>query len=497
MAKRKQRMLALHQAQYDFVNASEFITALLGGRGVGKTFSGAVKVLTQARGGEDWMSVSPDNGVILDTTFPTFMEVARNYRKLVRAVRSPYPRIWFKTQDGGEANIIMRSGEVPEKLRGPNKAGLWLDEASIMVRDVFDIGIATLRAKGGANQVFLTMTPRGKYHWTFDLFYELLDEYQELVSDPERIKMFGGQYYLQKPDTYMVQAASYMNPFLPPGYSDKLRQQYSDEFAEQEIEGNFVDIAGLLFTRDNFRIIGAMDVPRGGQRIRYWDQASTPGKGDYSVGLLMLRDTSGRFIVESVVRGQWSPKDRRDIMLRTAELDREKYHNEVVIYVEQEPGSGGKEQMDQNVVWLAGFPVYRDQVARSGKKNVRGVPLPNEAKVTRAMPFAAMVENENVFLVRAGWNESFIGEMCSFPESTHDDQVDCAAGAFNKLATRVSSGVSAELRKVDKLQSHAARVLQLASDLRLSRSGSLGKTESFPERIERQLDNSRNGGGPQ
>jgi len=496
---KKVRSLLLHQKQADFVSSSANISALLGGRGVGKTFSGAVKILTQAKNGEPWMSVSPDSGIILDTTLPTFIEICRHYKKLIRYVRSPYARVWFKTQDGGEANLIMRSGEAPEKLRGPNKAGLWLDEASIMSRDVFDIGIATLRIKNAANQVFLTMTPRGIHHWTFSLFYQLVDEYEQLQIDPARLVQISGQTYMTRDNTEIIRAASYENPFLPDGYADRLRAEYSEEFAQQEIEGNFIDLSGLMFNRSDFQFIDAIQVPRLGTRVRYWDQASTPGSGDFSVGLLMCRDASGRFIIESIVRGQWSAKERRDIMKRTAAVDAEKYNNEVVIYVEQEPGSGGKEQMDQNVTWLAGYPVYRDKVAGSGKRKVQGVMLPNQAKVVRAQPLSAMAENENIYLVRGKWNERFLGELSSFPESRHDDQVDAASGAFNKLAQRSSSRVSPELQKVNQLQSHAARILQMAEDSRLQQLSELGnaaknKPANSPERLKRGLDDSARGG---
>jgi predicted phage terminase large subunit-like protein len=35
--------------------------------------------------------------------------------------------------------------------------------------------------------------------------------------------------------------------------------------------------------------------------------------------------------------------------------------------------------------------------------------------------------------VRGAWNEDFFSELESFPEGSHDDQVDAASGAFKKL----------------------------------------------------------------
>jgi len=69
---------------------------------------------------------------------------------------------------------------------------------------------------------------------------------------------------------------------------------------------------------------------------------------------------------------------------------------------------------------LAGFIVHAETV--SGAKEVR------------ASPFAAQCEAGNVRLVQGGWCATFIEELISFPSGAHDDQVDAAAGAFNKLA---------------------------------------------------------------
>ena len=42
----------------------------------------------------------------------------------------------------------------------------------------------------------------------------------------------------------------------------------------------------------------------------------------------------------------------------------------------------------------------------------------------------------NVKIVRGQWNTAFLDELCEFPMGKHDDQVDTASGAFNKLALR-------------------------------------------------------------
>jgi predicted phage terminase large subunit-like protein len=102
-------------------------------------------------------------------------------------------------------------------------------------------------------------------------------------------------------------------------------------------------------------------------------------------------------------------------MRQTAALD----GPEVAIWVEQEPGSGGKESAEISVRELAGFAVHIERVTGD--------------KQTRALPFAAQCEAGNVRLVRGPWLAAFIDELTSFPAGKRDDQVDAASGAFNKL----------------------------------------------------------------
>ncbi len=70
-----------------------------------------------------------------------------------------------------------------------------------------------------------------------------------------------------------------------------------------------VPAEGAMFQRQWFNLIGAAPVDAAA-RVRYWDKAATSGGGDWSVGLLMARTRDGRFVVEDVVRGQWSSQQR-------------------------------------------------------------------------------------------------------------------------------------------------------------------------------------------
>lgn len=158
-------------------------------------------------------------------------------------------------------------------------------------------------------------------------------------------------------------------------------------------------------------------VPQFADRIRYWDKAGTEGAGAYTAGVL-LAVKDGLIYVEDVVRGQWSARNREQMMKETAERDDAKYGN-VQIWIEQEPGSGGKESAEATIQNLAGYSVRADP------------PVGN--KDARLDPFAAQAEAGNVRLLRGDWNEDYIEELISIPNGVYRDQADATAGAFNKL----------------------------------------------------------------
>lgn len=422
----------IYGKQAEFLKATEWLRGFVGGRGTGKTWVGSYAIATQARAGEPWMCISPDAGVVHETTYPTFCEVIKELGLLKRQVLSPYPRVYFYTLDGGTASLVFRSAEKPGKLRGPSKAGIWIDEASVQAGEVFDVAAATLRHKGKMGPCLMTFTPRGRTHWTFDKFFQPIDEPEAIEGNTE---MIGGRWYRHRPNTALVRAHTADNPFLPESFHDVLASQYSSQFAQQELAGEFIDVSGLMFRREWFRLVD--EAPRDCMRVRYWDKAATPGSGSYTAGVLIARDNLGQFYVEDVVRGQWSPHERDTVIEQTAERDSRKYRGEVIIVTEQEGGSGGKEIAHQMVTRMAGYPVFRDVVGGKQSRNKDGVTLPGEGKITRALGIAAQAEAGNVFLVRGDWNADYLDELTAFPESSVADQVDASSGAFNKLTGKL------------------------------------------------------------
>ncbi|MEI6881331.1 MAG: phage terminase large subunit [Bacteroidota bacterium] len=366
------------------------------GRGSGKTWAGAYDLIMQATSEEGrgfrYSVISPTYKILSETTLLAFLDLGRELGAFHQSDfrRTPYPSVMLS----GGSTVVFRSGEDPESLRGPNYGGIWLDEASLMVKDVFDIAIASLRQKPSWNWLTATFTPKGRQHWTYHKFGNKSD-----------------------PDVGLVQAPTSANFALPRDFESKVRSQYTSNFARQELSGEFVDLDGGQVQREWFPIVEqSQSVVR---RVRAWDKASTEDGGCYTAGVLIGKSDSGLYYVEHVVRGQLSSHARNELIKQTAAADKAKYGT-VETLVEQEPGSGGKESAEFTIKELAGYPVYSER--------------PTGNKEVRFQPFAAQAEAGNIRLVNGHWNSDYLDELVAFPASEFKDQADATSGAFNRLA---------------------------------------------------------------
>lgn len=172
---------------------------------------------------------------------------------------------------------------------------------------------------------------------------------------------------------------------------------------------------GNMFKRDWFDVVD--HAPQNATAwIRYWDKAGTEGgTGAKTAGVLMSY-AAPYWYIENVIAGRWSALERENTIKQTAVSDGKR----ATVWVEQEPGSGGKESAEATIRNLAGYTVRAER--------------PTGDKVTRAEPFAAQCEARNVKLVRGDWNYSYLDELTAFPNGATKDKVDASSGAFNKLA---------------------------------------------------------------
>jgi len=54
------------------------------------------------------------------------------------------------------------------------------------------------------------------------------------------------------------------------------------------------------------------------------------------------------------------------------------------------------------------------------------------SKIERARASSPYIEGGRVFLVRGGWNESFLNQIAMFPNAKHDEHIDLTAYAIER-----------------------------------------------------------------
>jgi predicted phage terminase large subunit-like protein len=384
----------LHRAQQAFLKSDALFKAFCGGIGSGKSWAGSYDLIRRAKAGRLYLVVAPTYSMLADATFRSFCAVAEALGVLdtTAVKKSPPPQVRLLTG----AEVLFRSADEPDRLRGPNLSGVWLDEASLMHEDVFSVAIGRLREGGEQGWLTATFTPKGRQHWTYETFAA------------------------GRPNTALVTCKTSDNPFLPPAFHATVREQYTSAQAEQELDALFIDAAGTLFCRDWFAVLD--ELPDLAKLVRAWDLAATPKDEDrardpdWSAGVLLGRGEGRVFYVVDVVRLRDTPRRVEDLVARTAEED----GRGVTVAMEQEPGSSGVAVVDSYRRLLRGYRFFSSR--------------PTGSKADRAQPLAAAAEQGAVKLIRGPWNKDFLDELCVFPFGRHDDQVDAASAAFTLLA---------------------------------------------------------------
>ncbi len=102
---------------------------------------------------------APTHEMLRDTVIRPFLMMTKKAGILSRwNISTKTAVLW------GDRIILFRSGDDPEKFRGPNLGWFWLDEAALLKPDSWDIVMATLREN--PERAWITTTPRG-YDWIY------------------------------------------------------------------------------------------------------------------------------------------------------------------------------------------------------------------------------------------------------------------------------------------------------------------------------------------
>jgi len=211
--------------QMDFVSSEEPVVLLCGGRGAGKTFCGATWAMRMMLGWPGSVGlIGAQNPAQLDAV------VLKALVQSLESVGCPWacgePPPWFRSRYKRHAGVVsipngsqalcrsMHESGSDRNIRGLEVQWCWLDEVREMTEYTFDVVSACLRGFGaGPYLLRMTTTPNGR-DWCY------------------RRCMEGG--------ARVIPARTADNWHLPADYEDRLRSQYSEEMAAQELDAAIV-----------------------------------------------------------------------------------------------------------------------------------------------------------------------------------------------------------------------------------------------------------------
>ena len=172
--------------------------------------------------------------------------------------------------------------------------------------------------------------------------------------------------------------------------------------------------------------------------VRAWDLAATEDKKNtrpedgpaYTAGVLIGRRKNGRFVIGDVINRRMNSSDVRQTVLNTAKMDKAKYGRKVRIRMNQDPGQAGKEQAENYLKLLAGFPVTI--TPETGSKETRAEPLSAQWIGPEGSEYGL------VDVLIAPWTETYLGQLEAFPESKFKDMVDASSTGFLELQSKAT-----------------------------------------------------------
>lgn len=202
-----------------------------------------------------------------------------------------------------------------------------------------------------------------------------------------------------------------------------------DPLTRQQLEHGdwWVVPGGAFFEPDFFEMHDA--APPGVFWIRSWDLAATEVKkgkdpdwtAGVKVGLKLLPTGEKQLWISDARRTRRDPGGVQQFIRATAETDTKR----VPIYIEQEPGSAGKNNTH----------TYATQVLFGW--NVTGYPKTGP-KPEYWGPVSSVGRNAKIHMVRGPWNEEVVSELCALTQDdshAHDDYADAIGTAYAVLTT--------------------------------------------------------------
>lgn len=262
--------IELLKKQHEVLSSNSSYIVMAGGRGTGKSVVAAWFAVRELQQGKSGMIIAP----IFDDLRAVIIKYITDF---LHGCHIPYQHNksehWVKVRN---AILYYRSSEREEGIRGrSNLSFLIVDEAATVDYQIYLIAKACLRGKNVRNpRTLLVGTPRSKGNWFYEAAF--------------------------REGTHLVMSKTTDNTFLDESFYNDLKNTYNDQFARQELEGDFIDNDSSnvfldsewkLFTRKingmGNQIIVGVDVAAGGD-----DSASAVYRGNQLVNVVAKKTTT-------------------------------------------------------------------------------------------------------------------------------------------------------------------------------------------------------------
>ncbi len=423
----------------EFIESKERFMLLRSGRGGSKTTTGIQKGLRKIKEGKSGAVFAPDfeqfktsTWVELREWIPWKMVVPK---QRYRQMDSWEPNRPFTMVFLNGARMYCKGLKDAESARGSNINWLMYDEGR---RDVNGLGwknaIAAVRV-GENPQAWCTTTPADSQHWTSTFFNgELTLELLKILEDVGADKNTGLFKIVQ---TNIERNKENLDPMY---YASIIATYPSGYLRAREVEGRVADETGSLGDRHWFveredekeRVVESVPDWVVSQ-VRFWDLAGTEKKmtkqgkkndPDETMGTLLgVNESKDEFCIEDQVGGTWAWKTIKHMVVEIAKRDGQ----EVKICFEQEPASGGKNQVAELIEIiqkeLPGYSVTGLEAKKLGDR------------VLAANTWFGEAAEGKWWMVKGNWNDHFLSQLDYFPNpAIHDDTITSVSGARHFIA---------------------------------------------------------------
>ena len=386
------------------------IWLMLAGRGAGKTRTAAEQVGWWAwtEPGTRWLVGAPTSSDVRATCFEGDSGLLS---VIPAALIADYNRAFHELKLINGSMIKGIPASEPERFRGPQFHGAWLDELAAWdyLQEAWDQIMFGVRL-GKKTRIVATTTPKPK-----DLIIELVGRDGD--------------------DVVVTTASTYANiDNLAPSFQKQILQYEGTKLGRQEIYAEIIDPEeGGIVQRDMFKLWpDGKEFPKFEYIVQSYDCAYTEKT---------MNDPTA-----CTVWGVFKPLDGpMSVMLIDAWQDRLQYPDlrpKVIEEYETVFGEGkGKKRVDLILVEDKSAGISLIQDLQRAHLPVRAYNPGRADKVQRLNIVANIIARGRVWIPESSkrkgfvrdWAEGFVSQICSFPETTHDDYVDACTQALRFL----------------------------------------------------------------